>query len=161
MDTGRSTGKLEPIVKKNYKKTATSLHMFKSMKFTSIVKMALTPVAALLVLAGCYNDKEDQLYPEPPTGNTCDTAAMSYATHIKPITDQYCATASCHNSSVIAGGYDMSSYAGLKLAVTNNRLVGVINHANGFSPMPQGMSKLTDCNINKITAWVNQGALDN
>ncbi len=132
------------------------------MKLTSKVKLALLPLVALMILAGCYNDKEDQLYPEPTGGgNTCDTAAMSYATHIKPITDQYCATASCHNSSVIAGGYDMSSYAGLKLAVTNNRLVGVINHATGFSPMPQGMSKLSDCNINKITAWVNQGALNN
>lgn len=119
---------------------------------------------ATLVVAGCYNDKADQLYPAPATGgggNTCDTTTMSYATDIKPITDQYCATASCHSSGVIAGGYNFSTHTGLKMAVTNNRLLGVINQQTGFSPMPQGMTKLTDCNINKITAWVNQGALDN
>lgn len=133
------------------------------MKLGSKVKLALLPVMVMLLVAGCYNDKADLLYPEPtqPGGNTCDTASMSYATHIKPITDQYCATASCHNGSVNAGGYNMSSYAGLKLTVTNNRLLGAINHQSGFSIMPQGMSKLSDCNINKITAWVNQGALDN
>ncbi len=61
----------------------------------------IIPIAAsaLIILAGCYNDKADQLYPEPTTGggNSCDTTTMSFAADIKPLMDQYCATASCHN----------------------------------------------------------------
>ena len=127
----------------------------------------ILPIAAsaLIILAGCYNDKADQLYPEPTAGgggNTCDTTTMSFATDIKPIMDQYCATASCHNSSVMAGTYDFSKHSEVKrAAVTTNRLLGAINHQTGFSPMPSAMPKLSDCNINKITAWVNQGTLDN
>jgi cytochrome c553 len=127
----------------------------------------ILPLAAimLLIVGGCYNDKADKLYPEPtvitPGGNTCDTTSMSFATNIKPITDQYCATASCHSAGVAAGTYDFTTAAGLKQAVTNGKLLGAINQQTGFSAMPQGMAKLSDCNINKITAWVNQGALDN
>jgi hypothetical protein len=132
------------------------------------LKMKRTlPLAAIaiLVAAGCYNDKADQLYPEPANpgsgGNTCDTTTMSYAIDIKPIMNQYCGLSGCHDAATPSFGYDLTIYNGLKQAHTNGRLLGAINHQSTFQPMPKGMSKLTDCNINKITAWVNQGALDN
>ena len=127
----------------------------------------ILPLAAiaLLIVTGCYNDKADKLYPEPttttPGGNTCDTANMSFTTNIKPIISQYCAVAGCHDNATAIAGYDLSNYTGVQQSVTGARLLGVINHQSGFSPMPKNMSKLSDCNINKITAWVNQGALDN
>lgn len=126
----------------------------------------ILPIAAsaLIILAGCYNDKADQLYPEPTTtggGNTCDTTTMSYNDDIKPIISQYCTDPNCHVGGGTTGSYLLNTYDGLKLTVTNNRLLGAINQDNGFVAMPQGMSKLSDCNINKITAWINQGALNN
>lgn len=122
--------------------------------------------SALIILAGCYNDKADQLYPEPATGggggnNTCDTANMSFANSIKPILKQYCTDPGCHIGNGAPGSQLLNAYSGAKNYVDANRLLGAINHQNGFVPMPQGMAKLSDCNINKITAWVNQGALNN
>lgn len=112
---------------------------------------------ALILLTGCYFDKEDQLYPKP-TGKTCDTTGLTYAAHIKPIIDQYCATATCHDNVTQAYTYDMSKYEGVKLAVDGERLLGAIRQETGFYAMPKGLPKLTDCEMAKITAWVNAGA---
>ena len=128
------------------------------------VKQVLLPLIAMLILAGCYYDKADELYPEPDPGgggNTCDTTGVSYASIIKPVIEQYCSVTGCHDNVVRAATYDLTSYSGLKSAADNNRLLGAINHQSGFVSMPQGMTKLSDCDINKITAWVNQGKLNN
>lgn len=132
------------------------------LKIKHVLPLAAT---AVVMAAGCYNDKADQLYPEPTNpgggGNTCDTANMSFATNIKPILKQFCTDLGCHTGNGAPGTYLLNAYGGTKTYVDNNRLLGAIRHENGFTAMPQGTSKLSDCNINKITAWVNQGALDN
>lgn len=112
----------------------------------------------ILGMASCYNDSYEELY---PSMGGCSTTDMSYATDIAPIMNQYCATASCHNSSVKAGGYDFTTHAGVTVAINNSRLLGAINQEQGFSAMPQGMAKLSDCDISKITSWVNAGAPNN
>ena len=40
------------------------------------------------------------------------------------------------------------------------RIVGAINHTEGFLPMPYpaGTDKLADCDIDKLTAWIADGA---
>lgn len=112
---------------------------------------------SLLVLASCYYDKEEELYPSPSGGGGCDTTAMTYATNIKPIFDQSCAMAGCHDATTKSSGYDLSNYTGSAAAAKSARFLGAINHTTGFSPMPKGMAKLSDCNISKITAWINAG----
>lgn len=111
-------------------------------------------IACLLILTGCYFDKEDQLYPQAATG--CDTTNVTYTATIKPIFDTYCATSGCHDAQTKSFGHDLSNYNG---AVTSaqSRLLGAINQQNGFSAMPKGMAKLSDCDIAKVTAWVSAG----
>jgi hypothetical protein len=43
----------------------------------------------------------------------------------------------------------------------NGDLIGNITHAPGHVPMPYGLPKLPDCEINKFIDWVNNGALNN
>ena len=135
------------------------------MKVYTRTKHILAALVTIIFIAGCYNDKADQLYPEPTTtgggGNTCDTASISYATTIQPILTQYCALAGCHDATTPSFGYDFTAYAGAKLASDNARLLGAINQLSGYQPMPKNLTKLNECNINKITAWVNQGTLNN
>lgn len=123
----------------------------------------LLVVLSMFVLAGCYNDNEQDLYPVPgtpgPTPGGEDT--VSFATDIKPIMDSKCATPSCHDANGLGGGYNFTNYAGVKSAVTNNRLLGAINWESGFSQMPKGMPKLDQASIDLITKWVSQGALNN
>jgi cytochrome c553 len=110
------------------------------------------------IFTGCYNDKYNELYPQAAT---CDTANVTYTATIKPIIAQNCATTGCHDATTKESGYDMSVYADLKVAVDNNKLLAVINHQSGVQPMPQGLPKLSDCNIAKITKWVSAGAPNN
>jgi hypothetical protein len=113
----------------------------------------------IVALAGCYNDKADQLYPS--NTNSCDTATVSFAADIAPVLQQKCATSGCHDATTIQSGYNFANYSGAKLAADNKRLLGAIRWESGFSQMPKGMPKLDDCSINKITRWVNQGAQQN
>lgn len=118
----------------------------------------LVLLLAAAALGGCYNDNAEDLY--PATG-TCNTTDVRYSTIIRPIMQQSCAFAGCHATASLAGGYDLSNYAGVKASLDAGRLLGSINHQSGFSPMPKGSTKLADCQINQIAAWVAAGAQDN
>lgn len=112
---------------------------------------------AMLLIMGCYKDKRELLYP----GNNCDTSSVTFVGTIQPILTQNCAGTGCHQGAASAAGIDLSNYSGTKIIADNGKLIGVINHSPGFSPMPKNMSKLRECDINKISTWVNKGALNN
>lgn len=90
---------------------------------------------------------------------TCDTLNRSYSQDIAPIFNDYCTV--CHNTASPSAGYDLSTHSGVVAALNTNRLLGSIRHDSGFSPMPQGGGKMTDCEIEQLEAWVNAGAQDN
>lgn len=120
------------------------------------MKKIIIPVT-LLLIASCYSDKEDQLYPQPVAGTGCDTANISYAAHIKPIMDQYCAISGCHDNVTKSFTHDLSDYAGTKKSAETGRFLPAILQEANYLPMPKGMAKLGDCEIKKITTWVNAG----
>lgn len=121
-------------------------------------------VLALLV-SSCSKDNESDLDNNTGntggTGNGCDTANMKFATNIKPILQANCY--SCHSNATYAGisGVPLEDYADVKEHADAGQLMGVITHAAGYPPMPKGGGKLSDCNINKIQAWINRGAENN
>lgn len=117
-----------------------------------IIALLLTAAA----FAGCYNDKYEDLYPTGPVG--CDTTTVTYAADIKPLLDSKCNTSGCHNGSG-STSKNFTTYAGIQPHIP--RLLGSVNWTPGFQAMPQGLPKLSPCEINKMTRWVNQGALNN
>lgn len=117
--------------------------------------LALTVVG----LAGCYNDNKEDLTPTTPPVTTCDVTDVSFSSTIQPIFRESCATSGCHNSTSKAGTYDLSNHAGAKAA--SSRIAGAINHLSGYSQMPQGAGKLSDCKIDQIESWLNAGAPNN
>jgi hypothetical protein len=129
------------------------------------MKRVLVIAGLALMFAGCYNDKGDQLYPAPTTPTSaCDTTnqTISYTATISGIMAASCATAGCHDAATQQGGYNLSSYPGVHMAATtDNKLLGSIQQLSGYSPMPQGAPKLSDCQIGLVTKWVNQGAPNN
>lgn len=106
-------------------------------------------------LQSCYYDVEEELYPN----ELCDTTAVTFSGSIQPILARNCTT--CHTGSSANAGIDLSTHAGAATVALNGRLVGAITHASGFTPMPQGASKLSECNINQIKLWVENGAPNN
>ena len=78
--------------------------------------------------------------------------------------DASCATSGCHDANTKSDNVDLSNYDGVKAAALNTSkqntslLLGAINHQSGFTEMPENAAKLSDCTVEKITAWINDGA---
>jgi hypothetical protein len=122
------------------------------------MKKVVLPLMFFL-LAGCYYDSEEALYGIPGTG--CDTSITKFSTEIRPILQSSCL--SCHSNAAAlssGGGIKLQDYADVKTNVLNGRLVGSVDHSQGFSAMPKGGGKLSDCNILIIKTWISKGTLN-
>jgi cytochrome c553 len=127
-------------------------------------KNILFNLTALLTLIGiftaCSKTSEDQLTATIPV-TTCDTVGMKYSANIVPILQANCYSCHGNGSTGGSGGISLDGYANLKLWADNGYLVGNITHASGYVAMPYGGGKLSDCDINKIIAWIHQGEPNN
>jgi hypothetical protein len=103
------------------------------------------------ILQGARNNRCDEKTP-------CDTLSVSYASFVKPA---IAACVTCHRTGNAGGGINLDSYDGVKASTLAGKLVGSIAWRTGYKAMPQGGAKLPSCEIEKITAWVNQGAKNN
>lgn len=118
---------------------------------------ALLLLVSLVVgVSACYYDKEEELYP-PVT--QCDTTNVGYQATIVPLMKANCNA--CHNSAAPSAGIATDNYQGVKTIALNGKLYGSIAHLSGYSPMPKGGNKLSECNIQKVKAWINAGAPEN
>jgi len=128
------------------------------MKKIYFISIAL---GTIFLFSSCYYDKKDQIYPQALTTN-CDTTNSTYASVVAPILNSNCNN--CHAATVankIGAGIILDSYTNLKTYVTNKQLLNSINHTGGLVPMPLNGVKMNACDISKISAWVNKGALNN
>lgn len=80
-------------------------------------------------------------------------SGISYASKIKPILDKSCNVAGCHNGD-LGASRDWRSYATTKSNAVN------IKARTIDKSMPPG-APLTQIQIDQITCWVDDGALDN
>ncbi len=90
--------------------------------------------------------------------SNCDTTNFTYSGAIAPIMQTYCV--GCHSSSSSTGG-GLATYADVKDAAINGRLIGDVSHSAGYNAMPLGGSMLQDCQITQIKKWVAAGAPNN
>jgi hypothetical protein len=112
-------------------------------------------ICLVLLSGGCYYDVEEELYPD--TG--CATDGITYSGFIQPLLEDNCYV--CHNAVSQEGGIVLEGYDHVLVRVTGGDLIGALKHESGFSPMPQNQPKLVDCQIEKIEAWIAEGALNN
>jgi hypothetical protein len=122
-----------------------------------IIKITLILLIALTT--GCYYDSEERLYPK--ISSPCDDVNVTFSKTITPILHS-CQT--CHSNSNAASegsGIKLENYNDVKSYIINGRLMGAINHLNGYAAMPQGGGKLADCEISQLQKWINDGTLNN
>jgi len=112
---------------------------------TLLIALTLT-----LFLSACGSDD---------TEPDCNTDNVTYSATVAPVMAAHCN--GCHSGPSASAGINTSTHAGLTAAAANGRLVGSLKHQSGFSAMPQGGSKLAECTIRQIEAWVNNGAPNN
>jgi hypothetical protein len=113
----------------------------------------------LFSISSCYYDKEETLYHTGGTVCTDTSGTVSYSQKVVPLFQQYCY--SCHNGSFPSGNIAMGTYATDKAIGANGKLYGSIIHGSGYSPMPKGMSKWTNCQIAIIKKWIDEGMQNN
>jgi hypothetical protein len=113
-----------------------------------------------LLLSSCYYDKEDLLYGNTNNGPCTDsTGTVSYSQKVVPMLRQYCY--SCHSGSFPSGNQLMGTYASDKAMAQNGKLYGTINHSPNYKPMPEGMAKMSNCQIATIKKWIDGGVPNN
>jgi hypothetical protein len=108
----------------------------------------------VLTVSSCYYDNVPELYP-----NGCNAIDVSYSLKIVPILDANCLN--CHSERVQQGGLTLEGYENIIRYVENGRLMGSIQHQEGFVAMPLTGGQLSSCQIKKFQAWIDAGALDN
>lgn len=94
-----------------------------------------------------------------PDAEGCDTTSVSFADFVEPTIQTHCK--GCHSGAVPSGNIDLSNYANIKSHVESGKLYGAISWQAGFQPMPRGLDQLSDCTLEKVKAWINDGAPNN
>jgi len=128
-------------------------------------------LAILLMMIGmivsCYNDNLSELTPASgvPGGmgaGSCDTAGtMSYASNIVPVLQTNCGiNNSCHGTNNTSG-YNLSTYTGVHSVALSGKLNAAITWSGAVTPMPNGGTQMSSCNIIKIQKWINAGSPNN
>jgi len=97
---------------------------------------------------------------ECPDDTTCVIEApISFKSDVFPVVDKYCK--GCHSGTHPWADLFLRNYNEVKEVADNGKLVGVISHDMDFPPMPQNQDRLLQCDIDRITLWVQEGALNN
>ena len=125
-------------------------------RITNLLKALLLLSGIIFLTESCYYDNVEELYPNAPE---CDTIDVSYAQEVWPIINTNCT--SCHSGGAPQGNVSLENYDDIVVAANNGSLLGTIKHEDGWSPMPKGGGKLSDCDIATIESWVNAGTPDN
>lgn len=122
-------------------------------------------LAAMFLFQYCTSDKS----PPPSSNNTAadsvrnpcaDSVKISFQSDIKPIFENNCSKSGCHNQ-VGNANYAFNNYEGISNGVTKGRVLGAINHEEGYYNMPAGGNKLPDSTICKVERWEENGAPNN
>ena len=93
--------------------------------------------------------------------HSCDTTNVSYAADIKPVLMQYCF--SCHAGSAAINGFDFAVFDYVQSLALDpyHYIPNVIDTTSHLRMPPAGYPIPGSCDINKMRAWVNRGALNN
>lgn len=116
-----------------------------------MLKKIMFIISGFVLLAGCYYDKEELLY---PGGSTCNGVDAKFSTKVFPLMQSRCAIAGCHDATSTNFGGPFTNYNQIKtksIEIRSAVLSGL---------MPQG-SSLTADEIKLITCWVESGSPNN
>ena len=117
--------------------------------------LTISLLTASVFIGGCYYDVEEEIYPTLE----CETANVTYSEVVLQLLEDNCLV--CHSAAANFGNINLEGYDNVKKRVDDGLLIGAIRHEAGFSPMPQGAPQLVECNIEKIEAWIADGAPEN
>lgn len=140
-------------------KPRTVLNVLKSC-FNSIMKYLYIFLVYALLLISCKHNAGVVIL-EPPDCNP-DTSNVTYTKDIAPLMTTECGTnSSCHRQNNSDSEISLVSYDDVTAVAVTGQLLSSVIHDGNAEPMPYGGAKMSDCKINKIKAWLNQGIKEN
>ena len=112
------------------------------------------------LVAACSGNKARQDTVGGGNNTPCTTTNTTYAAGVSAIINGN-GCLGCHGATPSAP-FSLQTYDQVKAKAAETRngnsvLYGAVAHLSGFSPMPQGRGKLSDCDISKIKAWIDAG----
>jgi len=116
-------------------------------------------ILIIATIAGCYYDSEERLYPK--LSNPCNDSVVTFSGTVTSIL-QPCQ--SCHSNSNAVGsgsGIKLQNYSDIMIQISNGKLMGSVNHTNGYIPMPNGGGKLPQCEIDQLQKWIDNQSPNN
>lgn len=106
----------------------------------------------VMAVNACYYDKEDLLYGDLQ----CDTTNVSFNADINPIIQNSCAIVGCHIQGGSGNGL-FENYDQIKSKVDNGSFSQRVIIQQDMPPS----NPLSDCQIEHLLQWLNDGALNN
>jgi mono/diheme cytochrome c family protein len=85
----------------------------------------------------------------------CDTLNITYSGTIRPLIENRCE--GCHSGGDPSGELSYENYDGVAQVAADGRLLGAINWDPDYTNMPQNGDQLSQCNIDKIRIWIENG----
>lgn len=117
-------------------------------------------LVSALFFVSCKHDSE-MARNEPPDCDP-DTSNVTYSKDIVPLMTTECGTnSSCHRQNNSDSEISLVSYDDVTAIAVTGQLLSSVIHDGNAEPMPYQGEKLSDCKINKIKAWINQGLKEN
>ena len=89
----------------------------------------------------------------------CDTTDVSFTQNIFPIISGNCT--GCHSGTDPSGGISLTDYTEIRNQSLNGELLNAIKWNGLAENMPKNSDQLSDCKIDIIEAWINNGAPNN
>jgi len=89
----------------------------------------------------------------------CDTTNVTFSGSVWPIIELHCF--GCHSGPQPSGNILLTDYSSVVVQSGNGKLFGAVSHDPGFKPMPKNAPKLSDCKIEKIRIWIDNGTPNN
>ena len=113
-------------------------------------------IVILRGLLACKHEPIVVLKPELPT-NPCTDSTLTYEKNIAPIFAKHCQN--CHGDTRAERGIRFDFYIGATTYVgrDTSRFFCTVEHTGNCLPMPLGLPKMGDCDIQKIRTWVQNG----
>ena len=115
--------------------------------------------ALILVVAACSKPttgKSEGIPPPPPSPppSSCSSVPAKFSADVNPIIQNSCAISGCHGSGSSNGPGSLLTFDQIKNAASQ------VKSAVVTKAMPQG-STLSNTQIQTISCWVDNGALNN
>ena len=110
--------------------------------------------AFIFIIQGCYNNKEEILYPGSFIPVDCNTVPAKFAADVLPLITAKCAIPGCHDATA-SGGAVFQNYTQISSKKDRIYTRAVIERS-----MPAA-GALLPAEINKLKCWIDGGALNN